>query len=86
MTATSKAEANGHSGRGPRGGTTTFSSSGMVKKNLWVSRELAEMLRDAAYLLKTSEAEVMREALELWRRRHWSDGGERARERAAAGG
>ena len=34
---------------GPRGGTTTVTESGMVKKNLWVPAEIAEVLRQRAF-------------------------------------
>ena len=50
--------------KGPRGGTTTVTRSGMVKKNLWLPREMAERLREEAYRLRVSEAELMRRALE----------------------
>jgi len=50
--------------RGPRGGTTTISDSGMVKKNFWLPRPLAEALRRAAFETRRSEAEMIREALE----------------------
>jgi len=50
---------------GPRGGTTTVTDSGMVKKNLWVPGEMAERLRKAAYEEHVSEAEIMRRGLAL---------------------
>jgi hypothetical protein len=49
--------------RGPRGGTTTVTKSGMVKKNLWVQQEIAEALRQKAFEERRSEAEIVREAL-----------------------
>jgi hypothetical protein len=49
--------------RGPRGGTTTVTRTGMVKKNLWLPREMAERLREEAYRLRLPEAELMRRAL-----------------------
>jgi hypothetical protein len=84
MTGEKRRTTNGYYARGPRGGKTTVSASGLVKKNLWVPWETAELLRDAAYVLKTTEAEIVRQGIELWRREHWSDDGERAREAAAA--
>lgn len=51
------------SATGPRGGTTTVTQSGMVKKNLWIERELAEVLRRTAFELRWSEAEIIRTGL-----------------------
>lgn len=50
---------------GPRGGTTTVTRSGMVKKNLWIPREEAEALREKAFAERRSEAEIIREGLTL---------------------
>lgn len=50
---------------GPRGGTTTVTRSGMVKKNLWIPREEAEALRQKAFEERRSEADIIREGLEL---------------------
>jgi len=49
--------------RGPRGGTTTVTASGMVKKNLWIPSEMAEELRAVAYRERRSEADLIREGL-----------------------
>lgn len=49
--------------KGPRGGTTTVTKSGMVKKNLWIPRDEAEALRDKAYNERRSEADIIREGL-----------------------
>ena len=49
--------------RGPRGGTTTVTESGMVKKNLWIPAEMAEALRAIAYHERRSEADVIRSGL-----------------------
>lgn len=60
---------------GPRGGTTTVTRSGMVKKNLWIPREEAEALRQKAFEERRSEADIIREGLEMMldpRRRHRS--------------
>lgn len=50
---------------GPRGGTTTVTRSGMVKKNMWIPREAAEKLRQRAFLERRSEADLVRESLDL---------------------
>ena len=50
---------------GPRGGTTTVTRSGMIKKNLWIPREEAEALRQKAFEERRSEAEIIREGLAL---------------------
>jgi hypothetical protein len=51
--------------KGPRGGTTTVTQSGMVKKNLWIPRDEAEALRDKAYRERRSEADIIREGLRV---------------------
>ena len=56
---------------GPRGGTTTVTASGMVKKNLWIPQGEAEALREKAYVERRSEADIIREGL-----RHVLDGAE----------
>ena len=63
-------KANGHSQSeerkqpvGPRGGTTTVTKSGMVKKNLWIPRDEAEALREKAFHERRSEADIIREGL-----------------------
>jgi len=48
---------------GPRGGRTTRTPSGMVKKNLWVSEAMAEALREKAFYERRTEAEILREGL-----------------------
>jgi len=50
---------------GPRGGTTTVTKSGMVKKNLWIPRDEAEALREKAYVERRSEADIIREGLRV---------------------
>lgn len=52
-----------HKRTGPRGGTTTRSDSGMVKKNLWIPADDAERLRVAAFEQRTTEAELMRQGI-----------------------
>ena len=51
---------------GPRGGRTTVSASGMVRKSLWLHGDEAEALRERAYRERRAESEIMREALR-WR-------------------
>jgi hypothetical protein len=50
--------------RGPRGGTTTVSASGFVKKNFWVSPGAAEQMRRVAFETRRSEADILRAALD----------------------
>ena len=54
---------------GPRGGRTTRSASGMVKKNLWLTPSLAAALRRSARASGLTEAEIFRRALACWLRR-----------------
>lgn len=49
--------------RGPKGGRTTRTRSGLVRKSLLVGAEEAQALRQEAYLTERSEAEIVREAL-----------------------
>jgi hypothetical protein len=53
----------GETPTGPRGGTTTVTKSGMVKKNLWIPQDEAEMLREKAFHERRSEADIIREGL-----------------------
>lgn len=48
---------------GPRGGTTTRTEAGMVKKNMWISLEDYERLRRMAFETRKSEAELIRVGL-----------------------
>jgi len=48
---------------GPRGGKTTVTDSGMVRKSLWLHEDEAEALREKAYRTRQPEAEILREAL-----------------------
>jgi len=59
---------------GPRGGTTTVTESGLVKKNLWFPMEDAEWLRRVAYERHVSEADVIR--LGITRLRAMEEAGE----------
>jgi len=45
---------------GPRGGTTTRTPTGMVKKNRWISVEDYERLRRLAFETRKSEADLIR--------------------------
>lgn len=49
--------------QGPRGGKTTVSASGMVRKTLWLHGDEAEALREKAYRERRAESDIMREAL-----------------------
>jgi hypothetical protein len=48
---------------GPRGGETTVTKSGMVRKTLWLHGEEAEALRLRAFKERRPESEMVREAL-----------------------
>lgn len=48
---------------GPRGGETTISKSGMVRKTLWLHGDQAEALRLRAFKDRRAESEIVREAL-----------------------
>jgi len=49
--------------RGPRGGRTTVSKSGLVRKTLWIHEDENEALRQAAFDRRTSETEIVRRLL-----------------------
>lgn len=53
----------GRGEEGPRGGKTTVSKSGMVRKTLWLHGDEAEALRELAYRERRAESDIMREAL-----------------------
>lgn len=48
---------------GPRGGKTTVTDSGMVRKTIWLHEDEAEGLRRRAFEERRGESEIMREAL-----------------------
>jgi hypothetical protein len=48
---------------GPRGGETTVSKTGMLKKTLWLHPDEAEALRNRAFTERRTEAEILREGL-----------------------
>jgi hypothetical protein len=49
--------------RGPRGGRTTVSAGGYIRKSILLSPEANEALRSKAFAERRSEAEIVREAL-----------------------
>jgi hypothetical protein len=51
--------------RGPRGGTTTQTAGGMVRKNFWIAEEEYEALREKAFRERRSEASILRQGLRL---------------------
>jgi hypothetical protein len=51
---------------GPRGGETTVSKSGMVRKTLWLHGDEAEALRLRAFNDRRPESEIVREALRAY--------------------
>jgi hypothetical protein len=48
---------------GPRGGETTVSKTGMIRKNVWLHPDEAEALRRRAFEERRTEAEILREGL-----------------------
>lgn len=56
-----------HSLAGPRGGRTTRSKSGLVRKSFWIDSEVEDVLRRMAFEERRSESEIVREIL----RRHF---------------
>ncbi len=48
---------------GPRGGKTTISKSGLIRKTFWLHPDEEHALRHAAFNQRRSEAELVREAL-----------------------
>ena len=48
---------------GPRGGITTITKSGMVRKTMWFNPDEAEALRRRAFEERRPESELVREAL-----------------------
>lgn len=55
---------NGSGWVGVRGGTTTVTSSGMYRKNFWISVGTNEALRRKAYEERRTESDIIREALD----------------------
>jgi hypothetical protein len=52
--------------KGPRGGETTVTKSGMIRKTIWLHGDEAEELRDRAYRDRRTESELVREALRAY--------------------
>lgn len=50
---------------GPRGGKTTITETGLVRKTIWLHTDEAEALRRRAFDDRRSESEIVREALRL---------------------
>ena len=48
---------------GPRGGETTITTSGMLRKTVYFAREEWQAIRQRAYGLETSATDVIREAV-----------------------
>lgn len=48
---------------GPRGGVTTVTKSGMVRKTIWLHADESEALREMAYRDRRAESEIVREGL-----------------------
>jgi hypothetical protein len=48
---------------GPRGGETTVSKLGMIRKTLWLHADEVESLRDKAYRERRTESDIIREGL-----------------------
>lgn len=66
-----RAKGSGRQGRGPsgpRGGKTTRTGRGGVKKNLWIPADLNEQLREEAFQRRVPEAELIRQALRMFLR------------------
>jgi len=50
---------------GPRGGTTTVTEAGLLRKNLWITHEQNEGLRLLAFRTRRSEADLIRQGIDL---------------------
>ena len=48
---------------GPRGGKTTRTESGSVRKTYWLEEDVAEALRDRAYQERRTETSILHDAL-----------------------
>ncbi len=48
---------------GPRGGKTTVSKRGLIRKTLWIHRDENEALRKAAFEERKTETEIVRQLL-----------------------
>ena len=52
---------------GPRGGKTTISKRGLIRKTFWIHHDENEALRKAAFDRRTTQTEIVRRLL----RRHF---------------
>lgn len=50
-------------GEGPKGGKTTRTPGGLVRKSILLTEELSEELRERAHQERRSESEIVREVL-----------------------
>ena len=48
---------------GPRGGKTTVSKRGLIRKTIWIHEDENEALRRAAFEERKTETEIVRELL-----------------------
>lgn len=48
---------------GPRGGKTTKTDTGLVRKTIWLHEDESEALREKAFNERRSESEIVREAV-----------------------
>ena len=48
---------------GPRGGETTISKTGMVRKCIWLHEDESEALRYKAFKERRTESDILREGL-----------------------
>lgn len=48
---------------GPRGGETTISKTGMIRKCIWLHEDEAEALRYKAFRERRTESDILREGL-----------------------
>lgn len=49
--------------KGPKGGTTTFTAGGLVRKVIYLNKDEAEALRLKAFTDRRTESDIAREAL-----------------------
>lgn len=49
--------------KGPRGGETTISKTGMIRMTLWLHEDEAEALRHKAFKERRTQAEILRDGL-----------------------
>jgi len=59
---------------GPKGGKTTRTPGGLVRKSVLLTEEISEELRERAHSERRSESDIVREALEDYFDRHPESG------------